>query len=118
MTRRRRGRLVDWPPRLARFAEAQWPQPDIGPDAGATGLRDPDCGRFLARIAEEYGDPGLVAAWRTTFAHKRWVQARLDFLGEDHPAWIDEWIDGTSASGMIVQRYAAERDWKRRREPG
>src|SRR5215472_4188162 len=94
---RRRTANRDLPPHLHRFDEAQWPQPDIGPDPGLRGLREwhGDANGWLSELAVRNPDnPGLPGAWATMMAHKRWVQARLDFLGRDHPDWFDEWLSG------------------------
>ena len=113
---RRRSPATGWPPHLARFREADWPQPASGPDPGAKGLRAPDeggeadCEQWLAALQAKYQDPGLTAAWRKTFAWERFAQARLDFLGEDHPLYMDCWLDWIGRSHRFVREYAAGRD--------
>ena len=117
--RRRRGAVIEWPPHLAAFREEDWPQPESGPDPGAKGLRAPaDCGEWLAALLDRTGDPGLCAAWATTFAWERFAQARLDFLGEDHPLHLDHWLDLMGRSHRFVREYAAarERDEQPQRE--
>jgi hypothetical protein len=116
VTRRRRGSVIEWPPELATFRAEDWPQPASGPDPGAKGLRAPDgggdadCEQWLAALLERTGDPGLAGAWRASFAWERFAQARLDFLGEDHPRYMDCWLDWMGSSHRFVREYVAERD--------
>ncbi len=86
---------------MREFGEAEW-----GPVEG-------EClGRFACRAVrgewggecvpppgEACGDhfyaacpPGRVAAERRADAVYRWRMARMSYLGEDHPAWLAEWL--------------------------
>lgn len=40
------------------------------------------------------GHPGMVARAKRADAWARWHQARLVFLGTDHPLYFDEFVDG------------------------
>ena len=111
MTRRRRGRGLEWPRGLDRFTEADWPSPATGDDPGAKGLLAMGAEQWLAEVLPLHStDPGLAAAWRRTFAFRRFARAREDFLGEDHPLHIEAWIDHVQAEREIVQAYVMRRD--------
>jgi hypothetical protein len=113
---RRRGRGIGWPSRLAEFREAEWPRPDIGPDPGSAGLgresRDltTNTDLWLAQIQADYGDEGLTAAWSTTFSYRRWVAARLAWLGKDHPQYMDYWLTDMGTAHQFVPAYVQWRD--------
>ena len=62
---------MDWPPGLARFQETAWAQPDDGL---------PDC-----TAAQD-------AVWRWIFAHRRWRDARAEWLKACGLPWLDLWI--------------------------
>ena len=123
--RRRRGIRFEWPPGLDRFNEADWPPPESGEDPGASGLpansEIPNCQHraasteaWLAEVIPD--DPGLAAAWRTTFAYKRWAKARENFVGEDSPLHVELWISHVQREREFVQLYVARRDGRMGRE--
>jgi len=104
---------MEWPPGLDVFVEADWPPPESGPDPGAVGLRDWERGTeaWLAEVlAPGNPDPGLAAVWRTTFAYRRWVAAKLAWLGEDHPLHMHYWIELVGRELSFVREYAMKRD--------
>jgi len=48
-----------------------------------------------AMLARDYLDrPEVLAAAQRADAFTRYHQARLSWLGEDHPGWIEEFFDG------------------------
>jgi hypothetical protein len=104
---RRRARGLFPPGRLSAFCEADWPPPAEGPDPAAEGLACGNTEEWLTLVALEHGE-GLAAAHRTSFAWARWVQARLDYLGKDHPRYWEVWIDGTAAEHRFVHEYVAQ----------
>lgn len=86
-------REQDWPPASGEHLGHYWccgPAPDPAPEPGKA------CGdRGYAMLAAEYPDrPEVVAAARRADAFTRFHQARLTWLGEDHPGWIGEFFDG------------------------
>ena len=103
---RRRQRALFPPGPLSAFCEADWPPPAEGPDPAAEGLVCGNTEEWLTLVALEHGE-GLAAAHRTSFAYSRWVAARLDYLGEDHPAHLEVWIDGMSQEHRFVREYVA-----------
>jgi hypothetical protein len=115
---RRRSLFRTMPPYLVVFDAAGWPQPVEGDDPGHKGLREyaGTCEEWLVRLAADYpGDPGLVDAWRLTFAYKRWADARLAWVEEYHPSQhTSEWIDLVGSELMIVHEYVMARDAARR----
>ena len=66
------------------------PAPDPAPEPGEA------CGdRCYAMLAAGYPDrPEVLAAVRRADAFTRYHQARLAWLGEDHPGWLGEFLDG------------------------
>ena len=62
---------------------------------------------FLTMVELEYSE-GLAAAHRTGFAYARWMQARLDYLGEDHPRYWETWLDGMPQEHRFVREYVAQ----------
>jgi hypothetical protein len=86
-------REEDWPPVPGEHLGHYWccaPAPDPAPEPGEA------CGdRCYALLAREYpGRPEVLAAARRADAFTRYHQARLSWLGEDHPGWIEEFFDG------------------------
>jgi hypothetical protein len=109
-----------FPAPLRVFREAEWP-PVEGECLGHYGCRgegyDGDCvpreGEFCAQacyemLARDHPDrPEVLAAAKSADAFTRYHQARLAWLGEDHPDWIGEFFDG-DRHGEI--RYAPFRE--------
>lgn len=108
---------------LRQFREADWP-PVPGECLGHYGCRSDgyagacaprpgeQCGgACYARLASEHpGRPDILAAARTADAFTRYHQARLSWLGEDHPDYVDELFDGDRHDEI---RYAPLRDTAR-----
>jgi hypothetical protein len=69
--KRRRRPDVDWPAGLARFSEAAWIQADDDLDDAS---------------------PEQRAVWRWIFAHRRWRDARAEWLKANGQPWLDLWI--------------------------
>jgi hypothetical protein len=115
---RRRAKAEDaWPLHLREFREADWP-PTEGECLGHYGCRGlgyevacvprigEACGqRSYEMLARDYPDrPEVEAAARSADAYERFHQARLAWLGKDHPRYLDEFIDGHNPYSKI--RYA------------
>ena len=88
-------REEDWPPVegecLGHYpCRSQGYAVDCRPEPG-----DP-CGQACyVMLARDYPDrPDVLAAAKRADAFTRYHQARLAWLGEDHPDWIDEFFDG------------------------
>lgn len=99
-----------FPAPLRAFREEDWPPVegeclgcyacrDAGYDADCVSLGGPCGWRFYAAIADyPPGEAALLTARnRRADAVHRWAQARLNWLGEDHPDWAAEWIAGWQA---------------------
>jgi hypothetical protein len=69
--KRRRQPPLPWPPGLATFREAAWVQD--GDDLG-------DCTNEQR------------AVWRWILAHRRWREARAEWLRANGLVWLDLWI--------------------------
>jgi hypothetical protein len=39
------------------------------------------------------GRPDVIAAAKRADAYMRWKEARLNWLGKDHPSWLEEFVD-------------------------
>jgi hypothetical protein len=53
-------------------------------------------------IARDYPDrPEMLARWKRADAYTRFSRARMNWLGEDHPLWFDEWLDGIGVENGI-----------------
>lgn len=110
---RRRVKAADlFPAPLREFREADWP-PVEGEclrhyGCRGNGYSDAEgrnvpcvprpgepCGQLCyERLALECADrPEVLAAAKAADAYTRYHEARLNWLGEDHPGWIDEWLD-------------------------
>jgi hypothetical protein len=86
-------REQDWPPVPGEHLGHYWccsPAPDPASEPGEA------CGdRCYAMLAAGYPDrPEVLAAARRADAFTRYHRARLNWLGEDHPGWIDEFLHG------------------------
>jgi hypothetical protein len=114
-----RHRPDPFPGPLQEFHEADWP-PVEGEcleyyachGAGYGGLCVPRPGEFCGQLhyeslARDFPDrPELLTAAKSADACQRFNQARLSWLGEDHPQHFTEMIDGWG-------RYAQIRGWAR-----
>lgn len=81
-------READWPPVPGECLEVYTCRADGYEARCAPGPEG--CGAaFLASL----DDPRQVAEWRRRHAQRRWRQARMSWLGEGHPGWLDEWLD-------------------------
>jgi hypothetical protein len=117
---RRKGRRRDpFPPELCEFREEEWP-PAPGECLGIYACRDAgyaldcvslegECGwRTYARLAVE--DPEAIPRWKRADAFERFKAARLAWLGEDHPLYLDEFLDGFHKfEGIRYGKYRKER---------
>ena len=119
--RRRRKRGDLFPDGLREFREAEWPLADgeclghyacraLGYELACVPRPGEFCGqRCYEMLARDYPDrPEVLAAAKRGDAYERFHQARLEWLGEDHPGWLDEFINGFQAGDGI--RYAPFRD--------
>ena len=63
------------------------------------------CGdRYYAMLARDCPDrPDVIAAAKRADAYIRWKEARLNWLGKDHPDWLEEFIVSNQAEAI---RYA------------
>ena len=109
-----------FPAPLRCFREEDWP-PVEGECLGHYACRGegygadcvPRAGEFCGQVcygvlARDYLDrPEVLAAAKRADAFTRYHQARLSWLGEDHPGYADEFIDG-DRHGEI--RYAPFRE--------
>jgi hypothetical protein len=96
-----------FPAPLREFRESEWP-PVEGECLGHYGCwgrgYGVDCvprpGEFCGQLhyeslARDFPDrPGMLAAAKRGDAFTRYHQARLSWLGEDHPGWLAEFFDG------------------------
>lgn len=100
-----------FPGPLAEFAESEWPHVEgeclgiftcHGQGYGTDCVPRPgeECAdAHYAMLARDYPDRAdVVAAARRSDAYIRWKQARLNWLGEDHPGWLEEFIADNRAS--------------------
>ncbi len=117
--RRRRKAADPFPAPLREFVESEWPRLPgeclgifgcHGEGYGADCVPRPGewCGQlYYEALARDCpGRPGVLAAAVRADAYIRWKEARLSWLGEDHPGWLGEFLD--SAEHEI--RYAPFRD--------
>jgi hypothetical protein len=86
-------REEDWPPVPGEHLGHYWccaPDPHPAPEPGEV------CGdRCCAMLAREHpGRPEVLAAARRADAFTRYHQARLSWLGEDHPGYVEELFEG------------------------
>ena len=99
-----------FPRPLREFREAEWPPAEgeclahyacrgQGYEAGCVPRPGEYCGqRCYEHLAATYPHrPELLAARRRQDAHARFRQARLNWLGEDHPLYPAEFIDSLQA---------------------
>ncbi len=104
---RRRVRAADlWPPHLREFREQDWPPQEgeclghytchqLGYGVPCISLDGPCGWKNYEMLARDYPDqPDMLARAKRADAWTRFHQARLAFLGEDHPRWLTEWIEG------------------------
>jgi hypothetical protein len=94
-----------FPGPLREFVESEWP-PVEGECLGRFACRGEgygtDCvprpGEFCGQAHYELlarecpGEPWRLAAARRADARERWRSARLSWLGEDHPRYVDEFV--------------------------
>jgi hypothetical protein len=98
MARRRRTEIFPAP--LQQFAESEWP-PVGGECLGRFACRGEgygtDCvpgpGESCGQLFYATLGPGRLAAERRADAVYRWRDARLSWLGRDHPGYLDEFLD-------------------------
>jgi len=111
---RRRGRRDPFPAPLREFAESEWPPVDgeclehyacrgEGYEADCCPRPGEYCGQLCYEsLALDYpGRPELLARAKAADAYERFHQARLNWLGEDHPAWFEEFLNGSGARHEI-----------------
>lgn len=92
-----------FPAPLREFAESEWP-PVAGECLGRFGCNygtgytapcSPRPGEFCGQLHYELlarECPWRLAEARQADALHRWRTARLSWLGEDHPRYVDEWL--------------------------
>lgn len=89
-----------FPGPLREFPEAGWP-PVPGECLGHYGCRAAGYGAVcVPQAGQACGDahyaslaePGQAVQARRRDARVRWRLARMSWLGEDHPAWLDEFV--------------------------
>jgi len=114
--RRRRREDERFPGPLREFVEQEWP-PVPGECLGIFSCHgegyDNDCvprpgeqcgDRYYAMLARDCPDrPDVIAAAKRADAYIRWKEARLNWLGKDHPDWLEEFIVSNQAEAI---RYA------------
>jgi hypothetical protein len=106
---RRRSQQVDpFPPHLREFTEEDWPPVegeclrhyacrDLGYAVECVSIDRPCGWRNYAMLQRDYPDqPDMLVRARRADAWTRFHQARLAHLGEDHPLYFDEFLDGFS----------------------
>ena len=102
----RKGTEEKFPPRLRSFREADWPQVPgecleryschgEGYDGPCAPRPGESCGQLhLEALARDHPDrPEMLANARRAHAFARYHQARLAFLGTDHPDWVAEYFE-------------------------
>lgn len=108
--RRRRREDERFPGPLREFIEDEWP-PVPGECLGifschGNGYRSEcvprpgeECGgAYRAGLARDYAHrPEVLAAALRADACIRWKAARLNWLGKDHPGWLEEFIEDSQA---------------------
>jgi hypothetical protein len=114
---RRRRRQEDlFPAPLREFTESEWP-PVAGECLGIFSCHGEGYGsdcvpRPGEQCADAYyamlerdcpGRPDVMAAAKRAAAYIRWKEARLSWLGKDHPGWLEEFIVDNRADAI---RYA------------
>lgn len=105
VARRRRQELFPGP--LQEFVESEWPPVPgeclmhytcrgNGYDGPCVPRPGESCGQLhYEMLARDYpGQPERLARARTADAYERWKRARMNWLGEDHPGWLDELCRG------------------------
>jgi hypothetical protein len=112
---RRKGRRSDlFPVPLREFAESEWP-PVEGECLGHYACRgqgyEVDCvprdGEYCGQLhyemlARDYpGRPEMLARARAGDAYERFHQARLNWLGDGHPLWFEEFLNGCGVRHRI-----------------
>lgn len=110
-----------FPAPLQEFREAEWPAVPgeclghyacHGQGYGADCVpRDGEfCGQLhYEMLARDYpGRPGMLARAKLADACERFHRARLNWLGEDHPLWMEEFLDASGVRHRI--RYGKDRD--------
>lgn len=114
----RRGHEDQFPAPLREFREEDWPRvpgehlghywccgpaPEPAPEPGEY------CGqRCYESLARDYPDrPELLERAKLSDAYERFHQARLNWLGEDHPLWLEEFLEGGGVRHEI--RYGKDR---------
>ena len=113
-----------FPASLREFRESEWPAVPgecLGHYACHGRGYENDC---VPRPGEQCGDacyamlardcpdrPEVLAAAKSSDAYVRYHEARLAWLGEDRPGWLDEFIDGYQPFEQI--RYAPFREAER-----
>ena len=106
-----------FPAPLREFREADWPPVPgeclghyscrgSGYEGGCVPRPGEPCGQACYELlAREYPDrPEVLAAAKRADACVRFRAARLSWLGEDHPGYVEEMIEGWGAEREI--RYA------------
>lgn len=99
----RRRLELPFPGPLAEFREADWPPVEgeclehyaCNYGTGYTKPCAPRPGEFCGQLCYESlaDEPELLARAKAADAYARWKRARLGWLGEDHPRWLEEFLD-------------------------
>jgi hypothetical protein len=107
---KRRVQREVFPAPLREFREEDWPPVEgeclghytcrgRGYEEDCTPREGESCGqRCYESLARDYADrPGLLPARKRQDAYTRFRNARLGWLGKDHPLYVEEFIDGLQA---------------------
>ena len=103
---RRRRQMAVFPGPLAEFREEDWPRVEgeclghytchgAGYGVDCVPREGEYCGQLCYEsLARDYPDrPELLVNAKRSDAYTRWHQARLNWLGKDHPAYFDEFLN-------------------------
>jgi hypothetical protein len=103
-----------FPVPLQEFCEQEWP-PVEGECLGHYACRGegywgecvPRLGEFCGQRSYEMitrdhpGDTAMLARWKRADAYTRFGQARLNWLGKDHPDYLAEFLDSCGTAHQI-----------------
>ncbi len=110
-----------FPAPLREFVESEWPQIEgeclghyacHGEGYGADCCPRPGeyCGQLhYEALARDYPDrPEMLERAKLGDSYERFHRARLNWLGEDHPLWMEEFLDGSGVRYRL--RYGKGRN--------
>jgi hypothetical protein len=113
-----------FPAPLRQFREADWPPVEgeclehysgchaDGYEAACVPPPGQSCGQACYEmLARDYpGQPEVLAAAKRADAFTRYHQARLSWLGEDHPDYLEEFFDGDRHGEIRYAPFRAGRE--------